>query len=272
MNAKFFVATIFAIITLTVNAQTFQEMLNSIPSNATRIQAVDGTRIPEALRENNIQFKFSVTAAADERNCEFSYEDTLLTTPTAAKILDLAAARADDDEKVTRTKINGKDAVIIKDDDEVKTIIALAPDRILKTEVEKGKIEYSGKNLYTTYAPFLKNAFLFAIGKEKISLMKEGTHLVFLEAAGKDCLATVSIEFPSKAAADRAFKKAMRPEKDEPAENAIRAKIQQITIPGLAGERISCRVTITSSAELLALMEVVDELGDDVMDDDLIDD
>ena len=78
-----------------------------------------------------------------------------------------------------------------------------------------------------------------------------------------------SIEYTSKAAGERAFNAGLKPERGDAAENAIRAKIKRVTIPGLdAANRITFQVPLTSAREIDALMDVTDELADEDDDDD----
>lgn len=265
MKARVFITAVCAIFAMTVNAQTLHEMAAAAPSNATEIIGTDTTRAVPGFFPLQVPFKIAIKAEADNWTGEFEYEDYLFTSPEMAKgYLTNQAMRHG--QKVGT--VNGKEGFTYKRKGDVHTAILTAPDRVLQTEVDRGSIQYGKSNLYTPYAGLMKNAFLFAVGQEKRGL-KTVTHVVWIEPAGKEALATSSIEYTSKAAGERAFNAGLKPERGDAAENAIRAKIKRVTIPGLdAANRITFQVPLTSAREIDALMDVTDELADEDDDDD----
>lgn len=270
MKARVFITAVCAMFAMTVNAQTLHEMAAAAPSNATEIMGMDTTRTNPGFLPHQSPFKIAIKAEADNRTGEFDYEDFLFTSPEMAKgYLTNQAMRHG--QKVGT--VNGKEGFTYKRrGEDVHTAILTAPDRILETEVDRGSIQYGKSNLYTPYADLMKNAFFFAIGQEKKGL-KTVTHVFWIEPAGKEALATASIEYSSKAVAERCFNAGLKPERGDAAENAIRAKIKRVTIPGLdAANRITFQVPLTNAAELNALKDVAEDMADEDDDDDDDDD
>lgn len=266
MKARFFITAVCAMFAMTVNAQTLHEMAFAAPSNATEIMGIDTTRTNPGFLPHQSPFKIAIKAEADSWQSEFDYEDFLFTSPEMAKgYLTNQAMRHG--QKVGT--VNGKEGFTYKRrGEDVHTAILTAPDRVLETEVDRGSIQYSNSNLYTLYADLMKKAFFFAVGQEKKGL-KTVTHVVWIEPAGKEALATVSIEYTSKAVAERCFNAGLKPERGDAAENAIRAKIIRVTIPSLdAANRITFRVPLTSAREIEALMDVAEDMADEDDDDD----
>lgn len=268
MKARVFITAVCAMFAMTINAQTLHEMAAAAPSNATKIIGTDTTRAVPGFLPRRAIFKTMIKAEADSRQSEFEYEDYLFDSPEMAKgYLTNQAMRHG--QKVGT--VNGKEGFTYKRRGEDVTAILTAPDRVLETEVDRGSIQYGKSNLYTPYADLMKNAFLFSIGQQKKGL-KTVTQVVWIEPAGKEALATVSIEYTSKAAGERAFNAGLKPERDDAAENAIRAKIKRVTIPGLdAANRITFQVPLTSAREFKALVDVAEDMinyDDDDDDDD----
>ena len=270
MKARVFITAVCAMFAMTVNAQTLQEMASAAPSNATEIMGMDTTRTNPGFFPRQALFKIAIKAEADNRTGEFDYEDFLFTSPEMAKgYLTNQAMRHG--QKVGT--VNGKEGFTYKRrGEDVHTAILTASNRVLETEVDRGSIQYGKSNLYTPYADLMKNAFFIAIGQEKKGL-KTVTHVFWFEPAGKEALATVSIEYTSKAVAERCFNAGLKPERDDAEENAIRAKIKRVTIPGLdAANRITFQVPLTNAAELNALKDVAEDMADEDDDDDDDDD
>ena len=266
MKARVFITAVCAMFAMTVNAQTLHEMASAAPSNATEIMGMDTTRAVPGFFPRQAPFKIAIKAEADSRQSEFEYEDYLFTSPEMAKgYLTNQAMRHG--QKVGT--VNGKEGFTYKRrGKDVHTAILTAPDRVLQTEVDRGSIQYGKSNLYTPYADLMKKAFFFAVGQEKKGL-KTVTQVVWIEPAGKEALATVSIEYTSKAVAERCFNAGLKPERDDAEENAIRAKIKRVTIPGLdAANRITFQVPLTSAREIEALMDVAEDMADEDDDDD----
>ena len=266
MKARVFITAVCAMFAMTVNAQTLHEMASAAPSNATEIMGMDTTRAVPGFFPHQVPFKIGIKAEADSRQSEFEYEDYLFTSPEMAKGYLTNQAMLHGQKVGT---VNGKEGFTYKRrGEDVHTAILTAPDRVLETEVDDGTILYSNSNLYTPYADLMKNAFFIAIGQVKKGL-KTVTHVFWIEPAGKEARATVSIEYTSKAVAERCFNAGLKPEKDDAEENAIRAKIKRVTIPGLdAANRITFQVQLTSAREIEALMDVAEDMADEDDDDD----
>ena len=271
MKARVFITAVCAMFAMTINAQTLHEMAAAAPSNATEmIMGTDTTRAVPGFFPRQAPFKIAIKAEADSMTGEFDYEDYLFDSPEMAKgYLTNQAMRHG--QKVGT--VNGKEGFTYKRrGEDVHTTILTAPNRVLETEVDRGSIQYGKSNLYTPYADLMKNAFFFAIGQEKKGL-KTVTHVFWIEPAGKEALATASIEYSSKAVAERCFNAGLKPERGDAAENAIRAKIKRVTIPGLdAANRITFQVPLTSAREIEALMDVAEDMADEDDDDDDDDD
>lgn len=265
MKARVFITAVCAMFAMTVNAQTLHEMASAAPSNATEIMGMDTTRTNPGFFPRQAPFKIGIKAEADSWQSEFEYEDYLFTSPEMAKgYLTNQAMRHG--QKVGT--VNGKEGFTYKRKGDVHTAILTAPDRVLETEVDRGSIQYGKSNLYTPYADLMKKAFFFAVGQEKKGL-KTVTQVVWIEPAGKEALATVSIEYTSKAAGERAFNAGLKQERGDTEENAIRTKVKRVTIPGLdAANRITFQVPLTSAREIEALMDVAEDMADEDDDDD----
>ncbi len=270
MKANVFITAVCAMFTMTLSAQTLHEMASAAPSNATRIFGADSSRAVPGFFPGPADVRIFIMAEADNRQNDFSYVDAVFTSPEKAKEhLEHFVRKKDNDETLTSTTTDGKEIVVIKDRNEVKTIIMFAPDRTCQTELERGAIQHGKGNLYTPYANLLKNAFFFVI-VEEMKAGKTATIIVYLEPAGKEALATVSLEYTSKAAGEQYFSNALKPEKGEARENAVRAKIKRVNIPGLDGpNRITLQVRLANEAELETLLDdIVDDMEEDDDDDD----
>lgn len=270
MKARVFITAVCAMFAMTVNAQTLHEMAFAAPSNATEIMGMDTTRAVPGFFPRQAPFKIAIKAEADNWTGEFDYEDYLFTSPEMAKgYLTNQAMRHG--QKVGT--VNGKEGFTYKRrGEDVHTAILTASNRVLETEVDRGSIQYGKSNLYTPYADLMKKAFFFAIGQEKKGL-KTVTHVFWIEPAGKEALATASIEYTSKTAGERAFNAGLKQERGDAAENAIRAKVKRVTIPGLdAVNRITFQVPLTNAREIEALMDVAEDMADEDDDDDDDDD
>ena len=269
MKKKMILAAACAVLAATVHAQSLTEMASAAPANASALMAADITQLPAGLDlADNANVKYAVSAIADRTALDFSYDDVVWKTPCAADLLDRAAANRY--KKVTRTKIDGKDAVVLKGRDEVKTLVALAPDRTLETEVERGAVKYEKSNLYTPYAPVLKNAVLFVISKDG-GLRNITETLIYVEREGKSYVVTASYAYRIKAVAQRVINAELAPEPGEPRENAICAKLKPVSVPGLTGDRITLRATVTAD-ELDDILDILDDIGPDADDAEVDDD
>lgn len=268
MKARVFITAVCAMFAMTVNAQTLHEMASAAPSNAAEIMGMDTTRAVPGFFPRQVPIKIGIKAEADSRQSEFVYEDYLFDPPEMAKgyLTNLAMQHG---QKVGT--VNGKEGFTYKRrGEDVHTAILTASNRVLETEVDRGSIQYGKSNLYTPYADLMKKAFFFAVGQEKKGL-KTVTHVFWIEPAGKEALATVSIEYSSKAVAERCFNAGLKQERGDAAENAIRAKVKRVTIPGLdAANRITFQVPLTSAREIQALMDVAEDMADDDDDDDAV--
>lgn len=268
MKARVFITAVCAMFAMTVNAQTLQEMASAAPSNATKIIGTDTTRAVPGFLPRQVPFKIGIKADADSRQSEFDYEDYLFDSPEMAKGYLTNQAKRHGQKVGT---VNGKEGFTYKRRGEDFTAILTASNRVLETEVDRGSIQYGKSNLYTPYADLMKNAFLFVIGQQKKG-PKTVTHVFWIEPAGKEALGTASIECSSKAVAERCFNAGLKQERGDAAENAIRAKVKRVTIPGLdAANRITFQAPLTSAREFKAFVEVAEDMinyDDDDDDDD----